>query len=160
MDFNPTKIHTDKFQKFFWNKVKKTDYCWNWVGHIGLMGYGLQTAYPIPTLIKTHRTSWVMHNGPIPKGMCVCHSCDNRRCVNPDHLWLGTPGQNSRDRDNKKRNARGEKNKGGGKLKWKDVREIRGTWIPYKFSKSKLALKYGVSVQMIKNIVYGRNWKE
>lgn len=55
-----------------------------------------------------HRWAWIVANGPIPEGLVVCHKCDVRACLNPDHLFVGTHADNAHDRDAKGRTARGE----------------------------------------------------
>lgn len=78
--------------------------CWNWTRNIGKNGYGrLMINY---VSIYAHRYSYQLHKGDIPKGLFVCHSCDNRRCVNPNHLWIGTHTDNVRDMFSKGRNPR------------------------------------------------------
>lgn len=78
----------------FWNKVEKTESCWNWIastdrkyGHFLFQG----------KLIKAHRFSFMLENGEIPQGLDVCHHCDNPKCVRPSHLFLGTRSDNMRD---------------------------------------------------------------
>ncbi len=79
----------------FWAHVVKSDGCWLWNGSLIRAGYGTLSHSVKPKL--AHRYSWVLHNGPIPVGLFVCHHCDVRNCVRPDHLFLGTHSDNMRD---------------------------------------------------------------
>jgi hypothetical protein len=75
--------------------------CHEWQGFVGHSGYGL-TNYRGKTRV-VHRLLWTLVNGPVPRKMDVCHSCDNRICANLDHLWLGTRQQNLIDASQKGR---------------------------------------------------------
>lgn len=84
----------------FWAKVEKTDGCWLWrASRSKEDGYGIVTDRG--RKILAHRFSWELHNGPIPDGLLVCHTCDVKPCVNPAHLWLGTYSENTKDAFNK-----------------------------------------------------------
>ena len=78
----------------FFSKVKKTNSCWEWQGAKRL-GYGV---FKVDGKTKgAHRQSWELHKGVIPKGLLVLHKCDNRGCVNPSHLFLGSHSDNMKD---------------------------------------------------------------
>lgn len=80
----------------FWDKVEKTDGCWLWIAALHGHGYGRFTPSTDSEELA-HRFSWKLHFGAIPAGMCVMHICDVRNCVHPDHLVVGTQGDNIRD---------------------------------------------------------------
>lgn len=83
----------------FWKRVdkQKENDCWEWKGLKYPSGYGRMGN------VYAHRLSYTLNCGEIPKGLHVCHSCDNPSCVNPKHLWVGTVADNMRDRDKKGR---------------------------------------------------------
>ena len=91
----------------FWDKVDKKgeDDCWEWTASTRTNGYG-QIHFD-QKMMQAHRASWIIENGKIPEGLVVCHSCDNKTCVNPNHLWIGTQGDNMADRDRKGRQGGG-----------------------------------------------------
>lgn len=107
-------------QDRFWEKVKRgsVDECWPWTAHTHYKGYGV---FGIDGYAeKAHRVSWEITNGEIPKGMCVCHKCDNPPCCNPNHLFLGTTGDNTRDSVRKGRFVSTKKGEGHVKHKLTD----------------------------------------
>lgn len=125
--------------------------CWLWTGCYSSNGYG-QICVDGRGM-NTHRASWIYHNGPIPNGMCVRHHCDNRACVNPAHLCLGTLNDNNQDKV-ARGNGAGERNSGV-KLSFAKVREIRAS----NEMQSVLARKYGVHQSLISRIKRYENWR-
>lgn len=127
--------------------------CWNWTGPTCK-----ETRYGIFNWrggkIKAHRVAYEMSKGPIPSGLLVMHSCDNRLCVNPAHLSCGTNLDNMHDAARKSR------------MHWKptkltpdDVREIRRLYATGDESYSTVAARFGVSWMMVRQIVKGLAWR-
>ena len=139
--------------KNFWERVNKTRQCWLWTGPLMKNGYGKGCRDLV------HRLSWKIHHGPIPASMSVLHRCDNRRCVNPDHLFLGTQRDNLRDMREKGRQVRGEQ-QGSAKLTEQQVRQIRRRYQRYSHRNGGgvLAREYGVGIKQIIAIAKGRVW--
>ena len=149
----------------FWKYVKKMPSgCWEWQGGRLKGGYG-QLRLPDGHVLA-HVFSWRLHKGPVPKGLLVCHKCDNPPCVNPEDLFLGTHQDNADDRTAKGRSVyvgspglHGEANPSA-KLTAEQVAEIRRIYVPYLFPCRKLAEEFHVSKHQIENIVNGVSWRE
>jgi hypothetical protein len=140
----------------FFAKVNKTDSCWLWTGCRTAGKYGY---FSLGKLMPAHRASWLIHNGPIPEGQCVCHRCDNPICVNPAHLFLGTHKTNAEDRNGKRREARGERH-GLAKLTEEDVRQIRALVDPNRYhnGSSTVARQFGIDRLTVNAIVHRKTW--
>ncbi len=140
-----------------WDKVEKTDGCWLWRGWKHSSSYGfLRDNWK---RVAAHRLSYRIANGDIPEGMFICHHCDVRHCVNPDHLYLGTPASNGHDTSVRNRfpDRKGEAHPGA-KLTNQIVRQIRKEYIPRKVTTTALGKKYGVCDVVIGKIVRRELW--
>jgi hypothetical protein len=138
---------------FFTQRRQQPDSCWLWTGEIDRSGYGRVFW---GRRLLAHRVAWEIANShQIPEGKVICHSCDVPACVNPAHLWAGTPADNMADRDRKGRgrDQRGQKHNMA-ILTEMDVRAIRSS----SQKQSVLAERYGVSFQQISKIVRGERW--
>lgn len=131
--------------------------CWMWCGQAMTGGYGI---YGKKSRRRgAHRMSWEYTYGEIPDGMYVCHKCDNKLCVNPDHLFLGTAEDNVRDYIKKglRKGHRGERSPTS-KLTEKDVVSIR-TEYASGATLQQLSDKYGVHATTVASVVHGRSWR-
>lgn len=154
----------------YWPRVKKQEGgCWLWTGPIFPNGYGrIGSGGRNGRTIQTHRLGYQLAFGEIPAGLLVCHRCDVRNCVNPEHLFLGTHKENTADMRMKGRGpsgpshgmvkrpecaARGERH-GLTKLTAKQVLLIRGS----EERPADLARKYGVSQATVRNIQARATW--
>jgi hypothetical protein len=173
------------FEERFWAQVEKTDGCWLWTGNKDRDGYG--HIKHGGKSIGAHRASYLIHNGEIPEGQVICHTCDNPACVRPDHIFSGTVADNNRDRDEKGRSASGDRNasrlyperrprgenhhwqtkpwtrmtgekNGRAKLTQETANEIRAKWETGQYTKRALSCLYGVSDVQIGKIVNNLIW--
>lgn len=142
----------------FSEKILIGDDCWEWSAHALGAGYGqinLGAANGMRQALA-HRVSYELFRGPIPKGLCVCHHCDNPGCVKPSHLFLGTLSDNTLDAVAKGRMSRGTKNPNV-KLSESDVAAIRDRAASGEKQKV-TAAHYGVSVPLVQKIKSRRLW--
>lgn len=137
----------------FWSKADIGDgnVCWDWHSTIR-EGYG--SIKIGDKKFSSHRIAYQLTYGEIPAGLCVCHKCDNRKCINPNHLFVGTRGDNNRDRHLKGRSnfIKGESSVLA-KLKNRDIDQIRKLYSTKKYKQYFLAAKFGVDQGYISKIV-------
>lgn len=157
MSYVPKQTLQEGYEKFV---IKYPEGCWGWSGCAPKNpGYG-QFRFSMKKE-RAHRASWIIHFGEIPKGMFVLHTCDNRICSNPDHLFLGTNLDNINDMLKKKRHKfmwqKGSKNHMA-KLNEEKVKEIRNRLSDGEIGR-RLAFEYNVDPMTISNIKHKSIWK-
>jgi len=175
------------FAESFWRHVRKTETCWLWTGTIAGNGYGRLERHG--RTCSAHRVAYELVNGPIPEGMILCHTCDVRCCVRPDHLFPGTYTDNMQDASRKGRMASGDRHwshlhpervssgdrngarihiermsrgedNGNASLTWVNVREIRRLHVEESVSQRELARRFKVARTSIRGIVTGKAWRD
>lgn len=128
--------------------------CIEWVGATTHNGYGRVRVGK--RVLRAHRFSWESANGPIPSGLQVLHRCDNRLCINPEHLFLGTNDDNVADKIAKGRQAAGERL--SKKLTTEKVMEIRQRWPVARMTQRRFASEYGIAKTTLQKILCGQTW--
>jgi hypothetical protein len=156
----------------FWDRVDKTGDCWIWGGSLfKSTGYGCFSERGKAR--GAHRVAWELTNGPIPEGLSICHKCDNRPCVRPDHLFLGTNKDNMADAAAKGRMRSGDRHparvrpdylpRGTGhgmhKLTEASVAEMRRLYALGGVSQPELARLHGVSQATINDMLLCKTWR-
>jgi HNH endonuclease len=157
-------LYADPLEVRFWRSVDKNGpivreelgRCWLWNLSMDVYGYGKiagsATLAEKRKLLKAHRVSWQIANGPIPEGFGVLHRCDNPPCCNPDHLFLGDNDANMKDAAQKQRLPRGKQHHNG-HFTSEQVLEIRSVYIGGGVSQSELGKRFGVSRSAILGIL-------
>lgn len=138
----------------FWQKVNKSDGCWEWQGN-AIKGYGVVKRNG--KALRAHRESYRLTNGSVPDNLWVLHRCDNPLCVRPDHLFLGTPKQNVDDMVAKNRQAKGVQQQCA-KLTDDDVREARRLH-ELGVTKRALARQFGVTQRTMVEAIRRITWR-
>lgn len=145
----------------FWLKVDKSDgpdSCWPWLARLDKDGYGHFRLYRYGEHSeRSNRMAWRLTKGPIPAGLVVMHTCDNRACCNPRHLLLGTPLENNTDKILKGRQIRGEQI-GNSRLTEQDVHHIRAL-LTQGQTNEQVAQAVGISAGTVSQIRLGRTWR-
>lgn len=130
--------------------------CWNWTATCAGKGYGILKRTRERRYIYAHRLSFEIHKGPVGDKQQVCHSCDNTKCVNPEHLFVGSSHENHLDMKSKGRHLFGEKN-AQAKLSEEEVRQIL-VLLDNGIPQTKIGEIYGVSQTQIGRISRGERW--
>jgi hypothetical protein len=143
----------DSFEERFWARVEKTEGgCWPWLSKLSDRGYGLVKVDK--KWVRAHRVAWRLTHGEHPAQLLVCHHCDNPRCCNPAHLFLGTHAANHADMV-----AKGRRRSKSGTVKLTAEQVIAARRRHPAETYAKLAEEFGVAIETVKNAVRGFSWK-
>jgi len=155
---NTDFISTVKNRFYYYTTIPNENGCMEWTGARDRKGYGMLMVNHKHVL--SHRLSYQLFKGEIPKGMCICHTCDNTKCVAPDHLWCGTQKENILDRLNKGRSARqsGEKN-AASTLTDSQAIEIKKLLNTTNMTQVDIAKKFNVEKKVVWRIKNNISWK-
>ena len=148
------QVWGESLTTYFWKTVVKTDGCWLWQRAKTGGGYGQLARKGFRCM--AHRYSWELHFGPIPEGLCVCHHCDNPRCVNPAHLFVGTRADNMADCAAKHRLPRGRTP--SAKITREQAESIRQRYKEGGVTQKALADEFGLAQTSIFEIIKGQRW--
>jgi hypothetical protein len=145
---------SDEERLRFWSE--QSGDCIVWTGGINHRGYGQAWSGENGEYTSAHRLSYTVHNGPIPDGMLVRHTCDNRPCINPKHLIVGTHVDNMNDMVERDRSLKGELNPAT-RLTDKDVRSIRAARSAGETLAS-IAARFGIGASTVARIATYKSW--
>ena len=153
-------VPTEDLAKRLYRRVRPhADGCWYWLGDKTKGGYGRIWQHGVGNTVA-HRVSYTLTRGPIPDGKILMHTCDNRACVRPDHLVVGTDQENS---DDKHRKGRGwvpvGERQWQAKLTEDSVREIRKLYATGDYRQQELGEMFGVEQTVISCVVLRKTWK-
>lgn len=151
-----SKDPNNRFDRYT-DKISSTSGCWLWTGYLDKDGYG-KIIYSNKRTAKAHRFSYTRYIGKIPAGMLVCHTCDIRNCVNPEHLFIGTSRDNTQDMVSKGRGIFGARH-ASTHFTEEDVLNIRYMYSSGDCTQKNIAKLYEVTTASIWSIVHRKSWK-
>ena len=150
-----TQLTRERFDSK-WKRDAATG-CWLWMASTAGRGYGQFRIPGTRRNIYAHRLSFELFKGPLPKGAHLMHSCDTPRCINPDHLSIGSPLDNARDMRDKDRHLNGERN-ASAKLTEKQVVAIKALLAHSCLPQKVIAKLFGIQQMQVSRIKRGERW--